>query len=52
MSGDPSRKAYPGRCFADGTCIKKPLGAAQIGLPGAQKSLSLVFWRALIDVGF
>jgi hypothetical protein len=35
MSGDPSRKAYPGRCFADGTCIKKPPGGAQIGLPGA-----------------
>jgi hypothetical protein len=35
MSGDPSRKAYPGRCLADGTCIKKQLDGAQIGLPGA-----------------
>ena len=35
MSGDPSHKAYPGRCLTDGTCIKKPLGGAQIGLPGA-----------------
>jgi hypothetical protein len=43
MSGDPSHKAYPDRCFTDGTCIKKPLGSAQIGLPGAQSSLSLGF---------
>jgi hypothetical protein len=34
MGGDPSRKAYPGRCLADGTCFKKRLCGAQIGLPG------------------
>jgi hypothetical protein len=32
MSGDPSLKAYPGRRFTDGTCIKKQPGGAQIGL--------------------
>jgi len=36
MGGDPSRKAYPGSCLTDGTCIKKPPGGAQIGLSGAR----------------
>jgi hypothetical protein len=34
MSGDPSHKAYLGGFLTDGTCIKKPLGGAQIALPG------------------
>jgi hypothetical protein len=33
MGSDPSHKAYPGLCRADGTCIKKPPVSGEIALP-------------------